>query len=104
MSDLIGKRFTVHGLEYVVLSKVDKEGKQWRVSPIGNPRVSQTLPEDFIEDLLEKEKHTDLTLLDKLNMVNTQGTKITLDVSEDEFNFIKTWVEVGMKYEEINNR
>ena len=108
MANLIGKRFKVHGVEYAVLEKVDKDGDTWRVGIVGNPLVTQVLRLEVINTLLGQEESEKVTLLDKFNVksasLRTTPSKITLELTEEEFKFVKTWVEVGMKYDEINNR
>lgn len=107
--ELIGKKFEVHGVEYVIVTQEDKLGKKFRVSPVSNPLQSEVLPKEMVENLIEQEQQKGTSLLDKLNMctggvARTISSKILLEVTEEEFEFIKTWVEVGMKYEEIKNK
>lgn len=103
----LGTRFKSYGIEYEIREIFGKNDSLVRISPVNNPFKVEVLPTSTVEYLINKNNKPKITLVDKLNMSEvgnkTKSNTILLSLTEEEFKFVKTWVELGMKYEEINN-
>lgn len=103
MKNYSGCIFFYTGIEFIVNNPLNDKCLKWNVSPKGNPSHSQIVPVEFIEKMLNNEKKvSEITLLEKLSKTTyTDSDSITLEVTKEELNFIRLWINIGLTHKDL---